>query len=571
MGRDAVFLLLLAAIPALVLLHLAAAPYTKVEESFHIQAIHDILSSGIPTRNVSEILRAEYDHFAFPGAVPRTFVGAVMLSGLSQPFIWLKANIDRQFLARAILGLFNAASLLAFASGLRRTAGKTTATWYLLFQASQFHILYYASRTLSNMFAFGLTTLALRYVLPEPVSPAVYKKRARLSLYLMTVAGIIFRSELAIFLATNTLFLFATRRITIQREIIPAGILGLLVGLTSTVLVDSFFWQQFPLWPELAAFKFNVISGQASAWGTHPWHFYFTNAVPRLLLNPLTYAVGIPLALFQPSTRGLATNTLIPSLLFLAIYSAQPHKEWRFVIYTIPALTTAAALGASYIWTHRTKSLLYRLLSLAMLASTFASFLLSTFVLLPASSANYPGAHALNTLHAYAENTTSSTDSSSGSISVYLGNLACQTGVTRFLQHPSTSSPLFSESLTPWHYDKTEDETTKSSPAFWSQFDYALVEPGEETEKILAASESASASGSWKVVDTVDGFAGLRIVRPGDEAVGAVEEKIIAYVLGDNGVKLFEKGRGVVRDVITRGWWVEVRMEPKIRIMRRTG
>ena len=570
-----VFLLLLAAIPALVFRHLAAAPYTKVEESFHIQAIHDILSSGIPTRNVSETLRAEYDHFAFPGAVPRTFVGAVMLSGLSQPLIWLKANIDRQFLgmcfflhcfskcanygalflARAILGLFNAASLLAFASGLRRTAGKTTAIWYLLFQASQFHIFYYASRTLSNMFAFGLTTLALRYILPEPVSPTVYRKRARLSLYLMTVAGIIFRSELAIFLATNTLFLFATRRITIQREIIPAGILGLLVGLTSTVLVDSFFWQQFPLWPELAAFKFNVISGQASAWGTHPWHFYFTNAVPRLLLNPLTYVVGLPFALYQPSTRGLAANTLIPSLFFLAIYSAQPHKEWRFIIYTIPALTAAASLGASYIWTHRTKSLLYRLLSLGMLVSTFASFLLSTFVLLPASSANYPGAHALNTLHAYAENTkpTSSPDS----ISVYLGNLACQTGVTRFLQHPSSPS---SESTTPWYYDKTEDETTKSSPTFWSEFDYVLVEPSEESEKIL---------GSWEVVDTVDGFAGLRIVRPGDEAVGAVEEKVITYVLGDEGVRLFEKGRAFVRDVITKGWWVEVRMEPKIRILRR--
>ncbi|PWY76799.1 alpha-1,6-mannosyltransferase subunit [Aspergillus eucalypticola CBS 122712] len=553
MGRDVVFLLLLAAIPALVLLHLAAAPYTKVEESFHIQAIHDILSSGIPTRNVSETLRAEYDHFAFPGAVPRTFVGAVMLSGLSQPFIWLKSNIDRQFLARAILGLFNAASILAFASGLRRTAGKTTAIWYLLFQASQFHIFYYASRTLSNMFAFGLTTLALRYVLPEPVSPAVYRKRARLSLYLLTVAGIIFRSELAIFLATNTLFLFATRRITIQREIIPAGILGLLVGLTSTVLVDSFFWQQFPLWPELAAFKFNVISGQASAWGTHPWHFYFTNAVPRLLLNPLTYVVGIPFALYQPSTRGLAANTLIPALFFLAIYSAQPHKEWRFIIYTIPALTAAASLGASYIWTHRTKSLLYRLLSLVMLASTFASFLLSTFVLLPASSANYPGAHALNTLHAYAENTNSSPDS----ISVYLGNLACQTGVTRFLQHPSSVS---SKSITPWYYDKTEDEATKLSPTFWSQFDYVLVEPGEETEKVL---------GAWEVVDTVDGFAGLRIVRPGDEAVGAVEEKVVVYVLGDEGVKLFEKARGFVRNVITKGWWVEVRMEPKIRILRR--
>lgn len=118
-----------------------------------------------------------------------------------------------------------------------------------------------------------------------------------------------------------------------------------------------------------------------------------------------------------------------------------------------------------------------------------------------------------------------------------------------------------SESTTPsWHYDKTEDEPTKSSPTFWSQFDYVLVEPSEESEKIL---------GSWEVVDTVDGFAGLRIVRPSDEAVGAVEEKVIAYVLGDEGVRLFEKARGFVRDVITKGWWVEVRMEPKIRILRR--
>ncbi|PYH89393.1 alpha-1,6-mannosyltransferas-like protein [Aspergillus ellipticus CBS 707.79] len=552
-----VFLLLLAAIPALILLHLAVAPYTKVEESFHVQAIHDILSYGIPTRNISETLRVDYDHFTFPGAVPRTFVGALVLSGMSQPFIWLKDNVDRQFLARAILGLFNAASLLSFASGLRRAAGKTTAIWYLLFQTSQFHVLYYASRTLSNMFAFGLTTLALRYLLPEPVSPRVYKKRSRLSLYLLTVAGIIFRSELAIFLATNTLFLVATRRITIQREIIPAGILGLLVGLASTVLVDSYFWQQFPLWPELAAFKFNVIAGQSSAWGTHSWHFYFTNAIPRLLLNPLTYTVGTPLALFQPATRSLAAYTLIPSLVFLAIYSAQPHKEWRFVIYTIPALTAASALGASYIWTHRAKSLLYRLLSLLMLASTFASFLLSTFILLPASSANYPGAHAIHALHSHAN-----PNPDTPVVSVYLGNLACQTGVTRFLQHPFSSTAA--DGSTVWKYDKTEDEAAKSSASFWSQFDYVLVEPGDEAGQVLADSPD-----NWVDLDTVDGFAGLRIIRPGDQAVGAVEEKILGSVFGQEGVRVWNSGRDFVRRVVTKGWWAEVRMEPKIRVLGR--
>ena len=163
---------------------------------------------------------------------------------------------------------------MSYASGVRRAFGHTTAIWYLLFQASQFHILYYASRTLSNMFAFGLSTLALRALLPEPALPAgAYRNRCRLALCLLTVAGIIFRSELALFLATHTLLLLVTGRVSLLREVIPAGVLGLVIGLASTISVDSFFWQQFPLWPELAAFKFNVVSGQASAWGTQPWHF----------------------------------------------------------------------------------------------------------------------------------------------------------------------------------------------------------------------------------------------------------------------------------------------------------
>ncbi|KAG2418202.1 hypothetical protein HFD88_001303 [Aspergillus terreus] len=560
---DGVYLLLLIAIPALVLLHLDVAPYTKVEESFHIQAIHDILAYGIPTQNVSETLKSQYDHFTFPGAVPRSFVGAVMLSTLSRPLLWLNESVDRQALARSILGLFNALSLLSFASGLQRAFGKPTAIWYLVYQASQFHIIYYASRTLSNMFAFGITTLALRYLLPEPLAPGVYRKRCRNALCLLTIAGIIYRSELALFLATNTLFLLATRRISIAREIIPAGVIGLLVGLSITVGVDSFFWQQFPLWPELAAFRFNVISGQASAWGTHPWHFYFANAIPRLLLNPVTYLIAIPFGLVQPSTRPAVAYLLIPSLAFVAIFSIQPHKEWRFIVYAIPPLTAAAALGSSYIWTHRAKSIIYRLLSLAMIGSTLISFLCSTFILLPASSANYPGAHALNALHTRAHNT-------KPHISVYLGNLACQTGVTRFLEMPGFSDETATTSIreddsTTWKYDKTEDEKLKASPSFWHQFDYILVEPSEGA-KVVSLSDSP---GAWEEVETVDGFAGIRIIRPGDEAPGVVEERVLGKFVGEHGVRLWEMGRDFARRVVTRGWWVELRMEPKIKILRR--
>jgi alpha-1,6-mannosyltransferase len=381
----------------------------------------------------------------------------------------------------------------------------------------------------------------------------------------LTIAGVIFRSELALLLATNTVFLFLTKRIRIQQDIIPAGVIGVLIGLTATIVVDSYFWQKFPLWPELAAFKFNVISGQASAWGTDPWYFYFVDALPRLLLNPVTYLVGIPTSLFFDSTRRASLYLIVPSLAFATIYSLQPHKEWRFIIYIIPPLTASAALGTAYIWTRRTKSLIHRILSIIVLLSTLASFVLSTVILLPASSANYPGAHALKTLHAHAHGT-------QPVISVHMGNLACQTGVTRFLQlpppllhlpgHPERKLPFRpSGSPTLWRYDKSENETLKSTTEFWDQFDYVLAESEAEVKSRVSDPER------WDVVEEIDGFAGLRILRPDDAGTSAVETDILKTLLGENGVRLYTLARDGIRRYITMGYWAEVRMEPRIRIL----
>lgn len=88
--------------PALSLLHLYLSPYTKVEESFNIQATHDILTYGIPTENVHLRFKAQYDHMTFPGAVPRTFVGALFVSGVAKPVIsYFHLSLpDQQFLGK---------------------------------------------------------------------------------------------------------------------------------------------------------------------------------------------------------------------------------------------------------------------------------------------------------------------------------------------------------------------------------------------------------------------------------------------------------------------------------------
>jgi alpha-1,6-mannosyltransferase len=92
--------------------------------------------------------------------VPRTFVGALVLAQISRPIIALAGVQYAQFIVRAILGLFNAFTLLVFRAGLDKSFGKDVGRWYILLQAAQFHVIFYASRTLPNMFAFGLSELA---------------------------------------------------------------------------------------------------------------------------------------------------------------------------------------------------------------------------------------------------------------------------------------------------------------------------------------------------------------------------------------------------------------------------
>eukprot|EP00730_Choanoeca_flexa_P001190 TRINITY_DN10522_c0_g1_i3.p2 TRINITY_DN10522_c0_g1~~TRINITY_DN10522_c0_g1_i3.p2 ORF type:complete len:274 (+),score=20.41 TRINITY_DN10522_c0_g1_i3:679-1500(+) len=115
------------------------------------------------------------------------------------------------------------------------------------------------------------------------------------------------------------------------------------------------------------------------------------------------------------------------TIAFIALYSLLPHKELRFVVYSFPMLTLAAAHGANWLW-HMPVAVLKPLSRLGLLG-LIALSLVATSIFMTVSHRNYPGGEALAYLM---NNCEPACGSASNLTSVHVCNLAAQSGVSRF-------------------------------------------------------------------------------------------------------------------------------------------
>ena len=169
---------------------------------------------------------------------------------------------------------------------------------------------------------------------------------------------------------------------------------------------------------------------------------------------------------------------IAPALAFICIYSAQPHKEWRFIVYVVPQMTLAAATGASYVFNHRRRIIVLQLLNTIFLCSIAGTMVLSVGMLV-ISRQNYPGGIAIAAIPDNARS--------------YLDVYTCMTGASRFLQSGG-------------NFTKTEAPELLKDPAFWESLDYASVQDPKSIQKVYADKDATSA---WQVDKEIDGFAGL--------------------------------------------------------------
>ncbi|RWR86780.1 GPI mannosyltransferase [Cinnamomum micranthum f. kanehirae] len=406
--------LLLGSIAAL---YVFMVPYTKVEESFNVQAMHDILHH----RHHLD----KYDHFDFPGVVPRTFIGAILVSFLASPLVLVlhMMQLPKNYgliAVRSVFGCIILSTLRFFRIQVRRQFGYQVEAFFVILTACQFHLTFYCTRPLPNILSFGLVNLAYAFWL---------KGNSLAALRCLTFTTIVFRCDTVLLLGPVGLCLLLTKSVSLW-EALKCCISTALIGAGLSLLVDTVMWQRI-VWPELEVLWFNSVLNRSSEWGTHPFHWYFTSALPRSLL------AAYPLCLLGVLVDRRILRFILPVFSFILLYSKLPHKELRFIFGSIPIFNLSAAIAASRIYNNRKKSE-WKLLYFALVGSLLGSLGCSMITFM-ASYQNYPGAYALKTLHQIGHSG-NATD-----LWVHIDSFAAINGISRFC-----------ENSLPWRYSKEE-------------------------------------------------------------------------------------------------------------------
>jgi alpha-1,6-mannosyltransferase len=307
----------------------------------------------------------------------------------------------------------------------------------------QFHLPFYMSRTLPNTYALFLCTLAFAYWLLG---------KQQVALALVTFGGVCFRCDLVLLALPMGVWLLVSKPGELANTILYP-LLALVVGIGLSLSIDSFFWRRL-VWPELEVLLFNTVENRSADWGTAPWHWYWTSALPRVLMGEvLLVACGLflrPVGKKWVDQRVSSIGFLV--FAYIGLYSFLPHKELRFLFPILPGLAILAATGLIKLYfPYRTKcvyksdTLNFSLLALAAAALLLTS--LGSAFALYISSYNYPGGVAITEFSThYAE--LRRQDPAMPLPYLHIDVMPAMTGVCRFLEY-----------MPDWRYSKTENLT----------------------------------------------------------------------------------------------------------------
>ena len=232
--------------------------------------------------------------------------------------------------------MLNALALAVLRRAVTKVFGEDTGAALYLVISCQFHLPFYMSRTLPNTYALCLCTLAFAYWLLG---------KQQVALALVTFGGVCFRCDLVLLALPMGLWLLINKPGELTTTILYP-LLALVTGIGLSLSIDSFFWRRL-VWPELEVLFFNTVENRSSEWGTAPWHWYWTSALPKVLMGE---AVLVVCGLFLRPVGKKWIDQRVSSIAilvfaYIGLYSFLPHKELRFLFPILPGLAILAATG----------------------------------------------------------------------------------------------------------------------------------------------------------------------------------------------------------------------------------
>ncbi len=445
-----------------VLLYVRLAPYTKVEESFNTQAVHDVI---FHTNDLHL-----WDHKEFPGVVPRTFVGPLILGKVTKTVaramevfvnsnpvtkrifrseqVWgelkhlvetlneeetfVRTKMHYQVIMRMVLGLLSTFSLHRFHSVIGKNFGNDVAVYASVLALAQFHLAFYASRPLPNIFAFVLTTFALSLWLEDRKNLKINRSVLdTLAVAIVSMVVAVFRCDNILLLAPLgvhvTLFRMtdiydASLRIIAN---VMAMVTAILAFAYASISIDSKHWDKEFLWPEWEVLSFNNPMGanRSHEYGTKPFLWYAYSALPRMLL------IAYPLSVYGFTQERRCRSAFTIASFFVFAFSFLGHKELRFLFPVLPLFNFCGACGMHRLTLNRKKGKNVAILHAFAWVGILVSSAISIGVFANASIANYPGGEALAVFHEL-----NPEHNTLGHVRIHIDDHCAQTGSSRFGQ-----------------------------------------------------------------------------------------------------------------------------------------
>ncbi|XP_077232697.1 alg9-like mannosyltransferase family isoform X2 [Tasmannia lanceolata] len=239
---------------------------------------------------------------------------------LDTPWFMMKAP-------RLLQSIFSSFGDLYLYKLSRLIFNERVAQWALFSQLTNWFMFFCLTRTLSNSLEAVLTIVSLFYWHSFRGSPNKVPLASRkLALAIAALACAVRPTNAIIWLYVGMWDLLETRcRMKLLFcEVLPIGVLVLGI----TCLLD---WWMYGSWifVPLNFLKFNFLSSGGDYYGTHKWHWYFTQGFPVMIFTFLPFsAVGVY------KSKEWKIFGLIAWV--LGLYSMLGHKEFRFILPVLP-------------------------------------------------------------------------------------------------------------------------------------------------------------------------------------------------------------------------------------------